>query len=100
VDAALDAQAALTEVEVDGHQPSLRVGLHWGSPRRLGGDYLGVDVNIAARVVDAAKGGQVLVSDAFLAQLPPGQLRAGRATRLRAHGAPRDLRVIRVTRPE
>lgn len=100
VDAALDAQAAVTEVEVDGHRPSLRAGLHWGSPRRLGGDYLGVDVNIAARVVDAAKGGQVLVSDAFLAQLPPGELRTGRAKRLRAHGAPRDLRVSRVSRPE
>ena len=42
----------------------MRAGIHWGSPRKLGGDYLGVDVNIAARVGDAAKADQVLVSDA------------------------------------
>jgi adenylate cyclase len=58
--------------------------VHWGSPRRLGGDYLGVDVNVAARVADAAKADQVLVSDVLLDQLPPGdvaELHTGRAKR-------------------
>jgi adenylate cyclase len=99
VEAALDAQAEVGEIEVDGYQPQMRAGLHWGSPRRLGGDYLGVDVNIAARVSDAAKAGQVLVSDALLSRIEVEELRTGRAKRLRADGAPRDLHVVRVSRP-
>jgi adenylate cyclase len=74
-----------------------------GSPRRLGGDYLGVDVNVAARVADAAKADQVLVSDVLLPQLDAGEaaeLHAGRAKRLRADGAPRDLRVVSISRAE
>ena len=67
VDAALDAQDALREVEVDGYRPRMRAGVHWGRPRKLGGDYLGVDVNIAARVGDAAKADQLLASDTVLA---------------------------------
>jgi adenylate cyclase len=98
VEAALDAQAAVPELDIDGYRPRLRAGLHWGSPRRLGGDYLGVDVNIAARVADAAKGDQVLVSDVLLAQLDGTELRTGRSKRLRADGAPRDLRVASMSR--
>jgi adenylate cyclase len=98
VDAALDAQAEVEEIDVEGYQPRMRAGLHWGSPRRLGGDYLGVDVNIAARVSDAAKPGQVLVSDALLAHIQAEDLHTGRSKRLRADGAPRDLHVVRVSR--
>jgi adenylate cyclase len=98
IEAALDAQHQVAEIEVDGYRPSMRVGVHWGSPRKLGGDYLGVDVNTAARVGDAAKPGEVLVSDALLARIDPADLRTGRAKRLRADGAPRDLHVVRVSR--
>jgi adenylate cyclase len=98
VGAALEASAAMHEIEIEGYRPSMRVGVHWGSPRKLGGDYLGVDVNIAARVGDAAKPGQVLVSDALLARIDPEGVRTGRSKRLRADGAPRDLHVVRVSR--
>ena len=98
VDAALDAQAAVSEIEIDGHAPRMRAGIHWGSPRRLGGDYLGVDVNVAARVSDAAKADQVLVSDALLARIDLEGLDAGRAKRLRAEGAPRELHVVQIKR--
>lgn len=98
VDAALDAQAAVGEIEIDGHTPRMRAGIHWGSPRRLGGDYLGVDVNVAARVSDAAKADQVLVSDALLARIDLEGLDAGRAKRLRAEGAPRELHVVQIKR--
>jgi adenylate cyclase len=98
IEAALDAQHEVEEIDIDGYRPSMRVGVHWGSPRKLGGDYLGVDVNIAARVGDAAKPGQVLVSDALLARIDPESLRTGRSKRLRADGAPRDLHVVRVSR--
>jgi adenylate cyclase len=98
LESALDAQAEVGQIEIDGYQPSMRVGVHWGRPRKLGGDFLGVDVNIAARVGDAAKPGQVLVSDALLARVDAARLRTGRAKRLRADGAPRDLHVVRVSR--
>ena len=98
LEAALEAQDEVGEIEIDGYRPSMRVGVHWGSPRKLGGDYLGVDVNIAARVGDAAKAGQVLVSDEFLARIDTSGLRTGRSKRLRAEGAPRDLHVVRVSR--
>ena len=99
IEAALDAQDDMDEIEIEGYRPSMRVGVHWGSPRKLGGDYLGVDVNIAARVGDAAKPGQVLVSDALLARIDASGLSTGRLKRLRADGAPRDLHVVRVSRP-
>lgn len=96
--AALDAQDALTEVEVDGHRPRMRAGIHHGRPRRLGGDYLGVDVNVAARVAEQAGAGELLVSAPTLERLDTAGLRRGRAKRLKASGAPRDLRVSSVSR--
>ncbi len=100
VEAALDAHDAVRDIEVGGYRPRMRAGVHWGRPRKLGGDYLGVDVNIAARVAAAARAEQVLVSDTLLDQIDrgAGALHTGRAKRLRADGAPRDLRVVRVTR--
>jgi len=98
VDAALDAQEAVRGIELDGYRPRMRAGVHWGRPRRLGGDYLGVDVNVAARVADAARPEQVLVSDAVLERIGQDALRIGRAKRLKADGAPRELQVVRVSR--
>jgi adenylate cyclase len=98
LDAALSAQEAVAQINVDGHTPQMRAGVHWGRPRKLGGDYLGVDVNIAARVADAAKGGQVLVSDAVLQRIDQGGLKLARSKRLRAQGTPRDLHITAVTR--
>ena len=37
--------------------------MHLGCPQRIGGDYLGVDVNIAARITEGAKGDELLVSE-------------------------------------
>jgi adenylate cyclase len=97
VKAALDAQEAIREVLVDGYRPRMRAGVHWGRPRLLGGDYLGIDVNIAARVGDAAKAGQVLVSDSALMRIEAGEYRVGRQKRLRAEGAPRDMHVAAIS---
>jgi adenylate cyclase len=98
IEAALEAHDEVGDIEIDGYRPSMRVGVHWGSPRKLGGDYLGVDVNIAARIGDAAGADQVLVSDALLARIDASGLRTSRPKRLRANGAPRDLHVVRVSR--
>jgi class 3 adenylate cyclase len=98
LDAALDAQDALRGVEVAGYRPRMRAGIHWGRPRKLGGDYLGVDVNVAARVADAAKAGQVVLSDTALAQVRLDELHTTRARRLRAQGAPREMHYRVVSR--
>jgi adenylate cyclase len=45
---------------------AVRVGAHWGSPRRRGDDFVGNVVNLAARIVDLAGAGEVLVSEALL----------------------------------
>ena len=99
VGAALAALDELDGIEVDGHRPSMRVGIHHGRPRRLGGDYLGVDVNIGARVGAAASGGQVLVTEAACERLDRGTFALGRSKRLKAPGAPKELRVRAVSRP-
>jgi len=96
--AALTAQDAVGQINVEGYTPEMRCGIHFGRPRKLGGDYLGVDVNIAARVADAAKGGQVLVSDPVLQRIEQDGLKLSRSKRLRAQGAPRDLHVTPVSR--
>jgi adenylate cyclase len=98
VEAALEAQESLESVEVDGYRPRMRAGVHWGRPRRLGGDYLGVDVNIAARVADAARAGEVLISDSAANHVDLEGLRTGRRKRLRADGAPREMQVMRISR--
>jgi adenylate cyclase len=97
VQAALQAQLDLGGIEVNGHTPELRAGVHLGRPRRVGGDYLGVDVNIAARVGEAARGGEVLVSESAREVLDPDAFKFGRKRRLSATGAPRDLAVCRVS---
>jgi adenylate cyclase len=98
VDAALDAHDSLEGIAVDGYRPRMRAGVHYGRPRRLGGDLLGVDVNIAARVGDAAKAGEVLVSGEALELLDRDAWRLGRTRRLRAEGVPRAMQVARVSR--
>ncbi len=98
VDAAHGANTALAGIEVEGYVPQMRAGVHLGRPRRVGGDYLGVDVNVAARVMDAAKGGEVLVSEVACEELREAE--RGRSKRLRADGIPKGLRVVRVNPPE
>lgn len=89
-EAAFEAQERIAPIEVAGYRPRLRTGIHLGRPRKLGGDYFGVDVNIAARLADAAKPGELLVSDSVLEQLEPDTVEA-KKRRFNAKGAPRDL---------
>lgn len=72
--AILIAREALKSVEVEGYSPVMRVGIHTGRPQRIGSDWLGVDVNIAARVMENATKGGVLITGATLERLTPEQL--------------------------
>ncbi len=49
-------------------RPTPRIGIHQGVTLYRDGDYFGRDVNLAARVVARARGGEVLVTDAVTAQ--------------------------------
>ena len=97
-EAALAANERAAAVEVEGYRARLRTGIHLGRPRKVGGDYFGVDVNIAARLAEAAEPGEILVSDPTLAALEPLPLIA-RKRRFKAKGAPRDLGAHAIERP-
>jgi len=93
---ALAAQAAVAELEIGGVRPQLRAGAHAGMPRRVGRDFLGVDVNIAARVAQAAKANELLISHTVREELDPEIYRTRRKLLFRAKGAPKDLAVYSV----
>lgn len=93
--AAHETAAAVSAITVDGYRPQLRCGLHTGTPRQVGEDYLGVDVNIAARISAAAGAGEVLASAATLEGADESRF-TKRNKRFRAKGAPKDLVVYSV----
>lgn len=72
--AVITALDDVSSVEVDGYTPRMRVGVHTGRPQRIGSDWLGVDVNIAARVMERAAKGGLMVSHTTLEQIPPEEL--------------------------
>jgi adenylate cyclase len=99
-DAVVDARERLADVEVNGYRPELRAGLHTGAPRAIGGDFIGVDVNVAARLAESAGAGETLVSDAALAELDPNTVTARRKLTYRLtrpKGVPSDISIYAVT---
>nr|WP_211699000.1 adenylate/guanylate cyclase domain-containing protein [Mycobacterium spongiae] len=74
VRAVLAARDALKSIEVEGYKPRMRVGIHTGRPQRLAADWLGVDVNIAARVMERATKGGIMVSSPTLDLIPQSEL--------------------------
>lgn len=97
IEAAFDARERAALVDVDGYHPQLRTGIHLGRPRKIGGDYFGVDVNVAARLLEAAKPGEILVSDRTLRALDDATLTA-RKRRFSAAGVPAGLSAYVVQR--
>jgi adenylate cyclase len=93
VDAAVEASRAVGEIRLNGYSPELRAGIHFGKPRKLGSDYFGVDVNVAARVADAAGPHEVLISEAVCDQIGRSDMELRRRWRFKAKGAPKDLKV-------
>jgi adenylate cyclase len=96
VRAALDAQDGISKIDVGGYRPTQRAGVHRGTPRKVKGDFLGVDVNIAARVGDCAEGGEVLISEPVREELDGRRFKFGSSHELSAPGAPADLTVCSV----
>ncbi len=94
--AIFDARERLDGVEVAGYRPRMRAGIHVGTPRRLADDYLGVDVNVAARVAESASAGELLVSGTALDELEPDSFSARKKMMFRAKGVPSDISVYTV----
>jgi class 3 adenylate cyclase len=76
VRAVIAARDALKSVDVEGYTPRMRVGIHTGRPQRIGSDWLGIDVNLAARVMERATRGELVVSQATLERIAPEDLDA------------------------
>jgi adenylate cyclase len=70
----LDLLGRFTDVAHDDAPLWVRMGMHRGTPTPRGDDFVGHDVNVAARITDAAGPGELLVSadtcDALDAALP------------------------------
>ncbi|MGV0838297.1 adenylate/guanylate cyclase domain-containing protein [Mycolicibacterium thermoresistibile] len=105
VRAALAAKDAVKSVEVQGYTPRIRVGVHTGRPQHIGSDWLGVDVNIAARVMERATRGGVVVSQTALERISDEDFDALGVTAKRVRrsifsphsdGVPDDLTVYRL----
>ena len=90
----LDARERVGALDRDGYRPRLRAGIHVGNPRRLGADYLGVDVNVAARLVEAAAPGEVLVSGVLLSRIDAERVHTKRKRWFRAKGTPDGLQAF------
>jgi len=61
-EAVFAARAALATLDHDGYRPRMRVGLHTGAPQPVGADWFGVDVNVAARMMELGGNGHVVMS--------------------------------------
>ena len=94
--AVVEARARLSDLDANGYRPRIRAGMHVGQPRKLGGDYLGIDVNIAARVAEEARGDELLVSARALAELDADAIDAKKKRRFSVKGVPEDLTVYSV----
>ncbi|HET9204261.1 MAG TPA: adenylate/guanylate cyclase domain-containing protein [Acidimicrobiia bacterium] len=65
VSSAIDAQRSFEGMNWPGSATvKVRMGVHSGSPTLIGDDYTGIDVHRTARIMSAAWGGQVLLSEA------------------------------------
>src|SRR4051795_12994042 len=96
VRAACEARAKVATIEVPSYEPVLRAGIHLGRPRKVGGDYLGIDVNVAPRVTDGAKAGEILVTGPVCDRISQTAFELKRRRRFKAKGAPKELEVFSV----
>jgi adenylate cyclase len=98
-EALVEANENLCEVKAGKYRPRIRAGMHTGNPRRLGGDYLGIDVNIAARVAEKATAGEILASQSTVALLDPDSVISKKKRAfalLKVKGVPDELEVYSV----
>ncbi len=90
----LDEEAATTGLPL-----WIRVGMHHGHALQRGADLVGNDVNVAARIVDVAAPGEVLVSDSVRAGVlsPSSQVGFEELGPVVMKGIPAPIRLWRAT---
>jgi class 3 adenylate cyclase len=77
----------------------VRMGLHTGMPTLSAGNYVGLDVNRAARICSAGHGGQILVSATTEAALA-GSVHCHDLGRYQLHGVAEPERIFEVRTPD
>ncbi|WP_018262557.1 adenylate/guanylate cyclase domain-containing protein [Methylobacterium sp. WSM2598] len=83
--------------QIEGQHLQLRIGFHFGPAVQANDDYFGTTVNMAARMVAIAKGGQIITTGALADSLPPLQRAATRSlVGVYVKGASDDVRVAEV----
>jgi class 3 adenylate cyclase len=78
----------------------VRIGLHTAEPHQDDDGYVGIGVHRAARICDAARGGQILVSNATAGIIEDSELQEVELVDLGTHhlsGLPRAQRLFQVT---
>jgi predicted ATPase len=102
LEAALDAQLAMLASRWVGVEPlRIRVGVHCGVAQPRAGDYFGPAMNLGARVMSAAAGGQILLTDACVARGgPPSGTGLRDLGDHRLKGIARPQRIYALTHPE
>ncbi|HSM38395.1 MAG TPA: adenylate/guanylate cyclase domain-containing protein, partial [Candidatus Limnocylindrales bacterium] len=95
--AAIDMQRRLAD-EPDPEiavTPMVRIGIHQDEANRVGLDYEGSGVNLAARICEAAAGGEILASAATVAMAGhPVRTTEGRELALKGISAAVEVRAI------
>jgi class 3 adenylate cyclase len=61
----------LTAEDGSQRRVQLRLGMHFGAAIQTDRDYFGTSVNLAARMVELAAGGEIITTGAMSARLPP-----------------------------
>ncbi len=101
VQVAISLQEKFEEASGEDDEPLwVRIGIHFGRPVLRGDDFIGHDVNVAARIVDLAAPGEVLVSEACTAQIetPLGGVTFEEIGPTIMKGIPEPVPLFRVTR--
>ncbi len=98
VAAAVDGQRALAGADWPTEDPiKVRMGMHTGYARPVDDDYRALAVHQAARVVDAANGGQILATDEVIALLDDAEIEVTDLGRYRVRDFDQPIALYRVS---
>ena len=95
---AVSAALEMCEAVGDADLPPAHAGIHTGPVVFQGGDYFGRTVNLAARILEQARAGQVLVSDEVAASIEPDGFVVEAMGPVELKGVERPVRLHSVTR--
>jgi class 3 adenylate cyclase len=97
---ALSVQRELrTRASAGDEEVRVRIGIHSGYPTRARSNYIGIAVHTAARVCDAAHGGQIVVSGDFRTAIGvalPNGVRLRRLGAYQLRGLPDEIEMLQV----